>query len=108
MLQPLGNDYGFNPYPQAEPQPEQKPQSVGMLRVSVLNNIAGVALWFVISMNTVLYSRDSDNRNWVYIALLLIKGTTVSLSISKGGREGVASGIASTSATILGAIAGSL
>lgn len=103
MLQPL--DYGFNQYP--EPEPEHTP-SLGMQRVNLLKNIAGIALWFVVSINTVLYSRDSDNRNWVYIALLLIKGTAVSLSISKGGREGVAQGIVSTSATILGAIAGSL
>ena len=104
MLQLFDNEE----QPQPDPEQEQPQVSINMRRVLIVKELVGVLLWFVISMNVSLFSRDSDNKNWAYLALFLTKGVNISSSVSKGGREGVSQGISTSVATIAGAIAGGL
>ena len=95
-------------------QPQQDPEelkpllSIKMRRVLIVKELVGILLWFVISMNVSLFSRDSDNKNWTYLALFLTKGVNISLALAKGGKEGISQGIATGVATIAGTIAGGL
>ena len=88
---------------------ENKPAlSVKMQQVLLLKKVTGILLWFVISLNVSLFSRDSDNKNWAYITLFLIKGVNVAAAIATGGKEGVSKGIETSVATVVGAIAGGI
>ena len=94
-----------------EPQDEEneKPQlSLEMSQVLIVKNLIGMALWFVISMNVTLWSRDSDSKNWAYLALLVTKGGLIARAIGVGGLEGLSQGISTGVATIVGAVAGGL
>jgi len=97
----------FSPeQPQQDPDTEEKAVTLNMQQVLLLKKAVGVLLWFVVSMNVTLFSRDSDNKNWAYTLLFLIKGANVANAISKGGREGVSQGITTSVAMIAGTIAG--
>lgn len=93
------------------PQDEETdvPQlSLEMSQVLLVKNLIGMALWFVISMNVSLWSRDSDNKNWAYLALLVTKGGLIARALAVGGKEGFSQGISTGVSTIAGAIAGGL
>ena len=93
------------------PQDEEKenPQlSLEMSQVLIVKNLIGMALWFVISMNVSLWSRDSDSKNWAYLALLVTKGGLIARAIAIGGKEGLSQGVCTGIATIAGAIGGGL
>ena len=92
--------------PQLDPDTEEKAVTLTMQQVLLLKKAVGVLLWFVISMNVTLFSRDSDNKNWAYTLLFLIKGANVAAAVAKGGSEGVSQGITTSVATIAGAISG--
>lgn len=92
--------------PQQDPEQTEKQTNLRMQQVMLLKKTVGVLLWFIISMNVTLFSRDSDNNNWAYTLLFLIKGANVASAIAKGGREGVSQGITTSIATIAGAITG--
>ena len=104
MLQLFDNEE----QPQPDPEQEQPLLSINMRRVLIVKELVGVLLWFVISMNVSLFSRDSDNKNWTYLALFLTKGVNISLAIALGGKEGISQGISTSVATIAGTIAGGL
>ena len=104
MLQ-LFNDHE---QPQQDPSQSQPLESIKMRNVLIVKELVGVLLWFVISMNVSLFSRDSDNKNWAYLALFLTKGVNISLAIALGGKEGISQGISTSVATIAGTIAGGL
>ena len=92
-----------------DPLDEEKPQlSLEMSQVRIVKNLIGMALWFVISINVTLWSRDSDNRNWAYLALLVTKGGLIARALAVGGKEGLSQGISTGVATIVGAVAGGL
>jgi len=91
------------------PEEEEKPQiTIRMQQAQFLKKVVGIVIWFVLAMNVSLFSRDSDNRNWAYLTLFLIKGVNVAAAVAKGGKEGVSQGIETSVATIVGAIAGGL
>ena len=94
--------------PQQDPDEEEKAVTVRMQQVLLIKKAVGILLWFVLSMNVSLFSRDSDNKNWAYLTLFLIKGVNVATAVSKGGKKGVSQGIETSVATIVGAIAGGL
>ncbi len=97
----------FNPeLPQQDPEQVEKQITLTMQQVLLLKKVVGVLLWFIVSMNVTLFSRDSDNKNWTYTMLFLIKGANVASAIAKGGKEGVSQGITTSVATIAGAITG--
>lgn len=94
---------------ESQDEENEKPQlSLEMSQVRIVKNLIGMALWFVISMNVTLWSRDSDNRNWAYLALLVTKGGLIARAIARGGKEGFSQGISTGVSTIAGAIAGGL
>jgi len=99
----------FNQFqPQPEQQEEEATTTLRMQQVLFLKKIMGIVVWFVIAMNVSLFSRDSNNRNWAYLTLFLIKGVNVASAVAKGGKEGLSSGIETSVATIVGTIAGGL
>ena len=99
----------FSPgQPQQDSDAEEKAVTLTMQQVLLLKKAVGVLLWFVISMNVSVFSRDSDNKNWAYLTLFLIKGVNVASAVAKGGKEGISQGIETSVATIVGAISGGL
>lgn len=94
---------------QPQPDEEERPQTtLKMQQTLFLKKVIGIVVWFVVATNVSLFSRDSDNRNWAYLTLFLIKGVNVAAAVAKGGNVGVSQGIETSVATIVGALAGGL
>ena len=94
-----------------EPQVQETdvpPVSREMSQVLIVKNLIGMALWFAISMNVSLWSRDSDSKNWAYLALLVTKGGLIARALAVGGKQGFSQGIGTGVATLAGTIAGNL
>jgi len=94
---------------QPQPDEEEKPQiTLKKQQTLFLKKVVAIVVWFVVATNVSLFARDSDNRNWAYLTLFLIKSVNVAAAVAKGGKEGVSQGIESSVATLVGALAGGL
>ncbi|MBW4595490.1 MAG: hypothetical protein KME46_21945 [Brasilonema angustatum HA4187-MV1] len=86
-------------------QDEQQQISATLTRIRTAKTGIGIAVWFAISLNVSLWSRDNDNRMWAWLVLTGLRASTVVALLSRGN-QGKAEAIAGSVATVAGMIGG--
>lgn len=103
----FGRQYDFNSYAAFLPDEEkQQEASIRLQRLKVMKTGIATAVWFAISLNISLWSRDNDNRLWAWLLIGGLRAGTVVALLSRQDSDGRGEAIAGSIATLFGMVGG--